>query len=210
MPPGLPVPRPVPHWGEKVPVSNHTLLLLGLGRGAVGTWARSLPGSGGGSWTCLAPSCGHLTPAQNPLPHQPRSGNSRELLEPVVTALKVAQGLSPGPANKHTLFSFSLLSHGAVAVEASIRRSERLERSLPVLSAGCRKPRPGRVWHAGCPPQRPPRQLPARRLPFGRSGTRRAQGVPSALRGRAAAASPDLNPNVVCASVSTSVQRRGS
>lgn len=34
MPRGLPVPHPVPHWSEKVPVSNHMLLLLGLGRAA--------------------------------------------------------------------------------------------------------------------------------------------------------------------------------
>lgn len=41
----------------------------------------------------------------------------------MVMALKVAPGLSPGPGNGRTLFGFSLFSHGAVAVEVSIRRN---------------------------------------------------------------------------------------
>lgn len=107
--------------GEGVRVKPHAAV-VGLGSHC-STWARFLQGSGGRSWTCSAPSWGHLTPAQNPLPHQPRSGNSQELLEPMVMALKVAPGLSPGPGNGRTLFGFSLFSHGAVAVEVSIRRN---------------------------------------------------------------------------------------
>lgn len=116
-------------------------------------------GSGGGSWMRSATGRGHLPPAPSPLPHQRGSGSSWALLEPVARALKAAPAL-PCPASKHTLLVSSLRPHGAAAAEWSIHRNERLERSLPVRSGGCRGPRPG-LAQAARPSSR------RTRLPFG-------------------------------------------
>lgn len=206
MPPGPPLPWPVPRWGEKV-LGQMPAAVVGF-RSHCSTWARFPRGAVLGAGRTQ-----HLVVASRPStePIAPPAQEREQLgaAGAVGMALEVARGVSPGPANKHSLFDFSLLSHGAVAFEVSIRRNERLERSLPVSSTGCRKPRPGQVWHT-LPVPAAAAAGPRAKAAIGAPSTQRAQGLPSALRGHAPAASLDLNPEVVCASDAGSVQRRGS
>lgn len=139
------MPKPVSRWAERGP-SEPSWLLLGSGAPRLGSHCstRTLPaGSSGRCWPCSAPSCGPV-PQHQPAADQPGTGNTGSRWSPGDGTRRHKEG-QPGPANAVQ----AALSHRAGAVEVSIARNGRLERSLPVRSTRLQD----RVWHTLLPQQ---------------------------------------------------------